>query len=178
MDLFNVPFLLQYTEKRFVQKVKDSHPLPVPQQLWQSVRSNDKKSVYWLIVVHEADINVVYNQPSQSTSPTNAAAAAARSQEQAANLDDNFETLQHASFDKNSCSSLNSLADSEDQFTDESLDGCSPLHLACQTADLGMVELLLQYGANINACDSRAQTPLHHCILRSRLAIAKLLVTR
>lgn len=170
-------FCLQYTEKRFVQKVKDNLPLPsVAQQLWQSVRSNDKKSVYRLIVVCEADVNAIYSQSLPSTSLTNAM----RSQDQQPNLDDNFESsLTRASFDKASSSSLNSLGgDGEDQFMDESLDGCSLLHLACQTADLGMVELLLQHGANINTCDLRAQTPLHHSILRGRLAIAKLLLTR
>ncbi|KAM7483507.1 hypothetical protein LguiB_008090 [Lonicera macranthoides] len=167
----------KYTEKRFVQKVKDNLPLPsVAQQLWQSVRSNDKKSVYRLIVVCEADVNAIYVQALPSTSLTNAM----WSQDPQSNLDDNFESgLTRASFDKASSSSLNSLGgDSEDQFMDESLDGCSLLHLACHTADLGMVELLLQHGANINTCDSRAQTPLHHSILRGRLAIAKLLLTR
>ncbi|PWA74559.1 ADP-ribosylation factor GTPase-activating protein AGD3 [Artemisia annua] len=31
----------------------------------------------------------------------------------------------------------------------EEFDGCTLLHLACETADVGMIELLLQYGAII-----------------------------
>ncbi|KAG6651414.1 hypothetical protein CIPAW_06G108900 [Carya illinoinensis] len=45
-------------------------------------------------------------------------------------------------------------------------------------ADIGMIELLLQYGANINATDCRGQTPLHHCICRGRTTYVKLLLTR
>ncbi|GJS33340.1 ADP-ribosylation factor GTPase-activating protein AGD3-like protein [Tanacetum coccineum] len=66
----------------------------------------------------------------------------------------------------------------DDPLTNESLDGCSLLHVACQTADCSMVELLLQHGSNINASDSKGQTPLHHSIIRGRLAIAKLLLNK
>ncbi|KAI9114471.1 hypothetical protein K1719_014699 [Acacia pycnantha] len=48
----------------------------------------------------------------------------------------------------------------------------------CLTADSTMVELLLQYGADINAPDSRGQTPLHCCITNGKSATAKLLVAR
>ncbi|KAJ8772473.1 hypothetical protein K2173_027650 [Erythroxylum novogranatense] len=50
--------------------------------------------------------------------------------------------------------------------------------LACLTADIGMVELLLQYGANINACDSKGRTPLHYCIISRRSGMAKWLLMR
>lgn len=63
--------------------------------------------------------------------------------------------------------------------TDQGIsEGCSLLHLACQTADIGMVELLLQYGANINVLDSNGRTPLHYCIMRGKSAIAKMLLMR
>ncbi|KAL7241352.1 hypothetical protein ACSBR2_006882 [Camellia fascicularis] len=60
----------------------------------------------------------------------------------------------------------------------EDLQGCSLLHLACETADIGMLELLLQYGANINASDLRGQTPLHRCILGGKATFVKLLLSR
>ncbi|CAI9278135.1 unnamed protein product [Lactuca saligna] len=60
----------------------------------------------------------------------------------------------------------------------DEFEGCTLLHLACETADIGMIELLLQYGANVNVPDSRGQTPLHHCILRGKSAFARLLLTR
>ncbi|XP_059285469.1 ADP-ribosylation factor GTPase-activating protein AGD3-like isoform X1 [Lycium ferocissimum] len=136
----------KYAEKSFVHKVADSrHLLSVAHQLWEGVRKNDKKTVYRLIVVYQADVNAGYGQ---------------------------------ASLGSDCSSSLNPQSGSEDRSSDEFLDGCSLLHLACQTADIGMVELLLQHGANINACDSRGQIPLHHSFLRGRTEIAKLLLSR
>jgi len=61
---------------------------------------------------------------------------------------------------------------------DDYVEGLSLLHLACRVADLGMVELLLQYGANVNSTDSRGRTPLHHCIMKGRHLYAKLLLSR
>ncbi|OMO52361.1 Arf GTPase activating protein [Corchorus olitorius] len=72
---------------------------------------------------------------------------------------------------------FNSLHVTEDQ-TDEFSDGCSLLHLACLTTDIDMVELLLQYGANINASDSKGRGPLHLCVFSRKPAIAKLLLAR
>ncbi|XP_051122073.1 ADP-ribosylation factor GTPase-activating protein AGD3-like isoform X2 [Andrographis paniculata] len=60
----------------------------------------------------------------------------------------------------------------------EDLYRCSLLHLACETADIGMIELLLQYGPNINATDSWLQTPLHRCSMKGKSASAKLLLMR
>lgn len=61
---------------------------------------------------------------------------------------------------------------------DDGEEGFSLLHLACQTADLGMAELLLQYGANVNAPDPKGQTPLHHCVLEGKNDLAKLFLSR
>ncbi|OIT04663.1 PREDICTED: ADP-ribosylation factor GTPase-activating protein AGD3-like isoform X1 [Nicotiana attenuata] len=136
----------KYAEKRFIHKVRDTtHLLSVAEQLWEGVRANDKKAVYRLIVVYQADVNAVHGEASPGSDCS---------------------------------SSFNPQSESEEHCIDEFLDGCSLLHLACQTADIGMVELLLQHGANINACDSRGQTPLHHSVMRGRTAIAKLLLAR
>ncbi|KAL3650645.1 ADP-ribosylation factor GTPase-activating protein agd4 [Castilleja foliolosa] len=61
---------------------------------------------------------------------------------------------------------------------EQSLEGCSLLHLACQSGSLVMLELLLQLGANINKCDLHGRTPLQHCILRSNNQMAKFLLRR
>ncbi|KAE8711868.1 ADP-ribosylation factor GTPase-activating protein AGD1 [Hibiscus syriacus] len=74
--------------------------------------------------------------------------------------------------------SSSSLNERGDQIEKERCDGCSLLHLACLNTDIGMVELLLQYGANVNASDSRGQVPLHLCIVGRNFAIAKLLISR
>ncbi|XP_075107554.1 ADP-ribosylation factor GTPase-activating protein AGD1 isoform X1 [Nicotiana tabacum] len=136
----------KYAEKRFIHKVRDTtHLLSVAEQLWEGVRANDKKAVYRLIVVYQADVNAVHGEASPGSDCS---------------------------------SSFNPQSENEEHCIDEFLDGCSLLHLACQTADISMVELLLQHGANINACDSRGQTPLHHSVMRGRTAIAKLLLAR
>ncbi|KAJ6341386.1 hypothetical protein OIU78_009538 [Salix suchowensis] len=142
----------KYAEKAFVRKPRDhQNTQSVAQQIWEAVRANDKKAVYRLIVNHEAD-----------SWPTLTIALA----------------TQHGnSLDRSSTSSLNFPGTTEGQAL-EDLDGRTLLHLACETADVGMLELLLQYGANINSTDSGGQTPLHRCILRGRAAFAKMLLAR
>ncbi|KAF3634355.1 hypothetical protein FXO38_25173 [Capsicum annuum] len=99
------------------------------EQLWEGVRANDKKVVYHLIVVYQADVNAVHEE---EESPSN-----------------------------DSSISFNPQSENEQRCIDEFLDGCSLLHLAFQTVDIDMVELLLQHGANINACDSRGNIEEH-----------------
>ena len=144
------------------------------QQIWEAVRANDKKAVYRLIVHHEADVSAVYEQASCSSSLTLAKAMLLQEQTNPEQLS-SYSTGN--SLDRSSTSSLN-FAGSSEGLTLEDLDGCTLLHLACETADIGMLELLLQYGANINSTDSRGQTPLHRCILRGRPFLAKLLLSR
>ncbi|CAI9113739.1 OLC1v1014405C1 [Oldenlandia corymbosa var. corymbosa] len=160
----------KYAEKRFVQKVKEGqHLLSVTEQMWESVRINDKKSVYRLLVVCEGDVNAIPGQGSPGTPLTLARAFRMQGHVSPNRSGD--------SGDGDSVRSVNQGSTSKNQPVDE-LDGCSLLHLACQTADVGMVELLLQHGANINVSDSRGRTPLHHAIIRGRTAIAKLLLNR
>ncbi|KAI4357074.1 hypothetical protein L6164_001045 [Bauhinia variegata] len=54
--------------------------------------------------------------------------------------------------------------------------GCTLLHLACQSGSTLMVELLLQFGADVNFCDFRGRTPLHHCISSAKNSLAKFLL--
>ncbi|XP_035542461.1 ADP-ribosylation factor GTPase-activating protein AGD3-like [Juglans regia] len=144
----------KYAEKLFVRKSKDKqYPHLVAQQIWEGVRANDKKAVYRHIVNSEADVNVAYKQTSCESS------------------------LAGDSMERSFTSSTN-LAGTSEALSLEDLDGCTLLHLACETADIGMIELLLQYGANVNATDCRGQTPLHHCIRRGRTTYVKLLLTR
>ncbi|KAK9277441.1 hypothetical protein L1049_006984 [Liquidambar formosana] len=166
----------KYAEKLFVRKPKDNqYPRSVAQLIWEGVRMNDKKAVYRHIVNSEADVNSVYEQASCSSLTL---AKVMLLQEQTS-LDHCSSCLSVDLSDKSTASSLNLAGTtmSEGQII-EDLDGCSLLHLACETADIGMLELLLQYGANINFSDSRGQTPLHRCILRGRAAFAKVLLTR
>lgn len=58
------------------------------------------------------------------------------------------------------------------------LQGCSLLQLACRRGNPVMVELLLQFGAEINFQDFHGRTPVHHCISLGHNALAKLLLKR
>ncbi|KAI3785930.1 hypothetical protein L1987_45056 [Smallanthus sonchifolius] len=165
----------KYAERRFIQKVKDpGHLILLEQQLWENVRANDKKAVYILIIICEADVNAAHGHASYKSSSV----ARIMHFEDQSNSEHEFDYLKDYSTDNSSRSSLTSIREVDDPLTNESLNGCSLLHLACQTADCAMVELLLQHGASINASDSNGQTPLHHSIIRGRLAIARLLLSR
>ena len=171
--ILNTFLHLQYAEKRFVFRNKNhERAINVSHKIWNAVESNDKHAVYGLIVCFDADVNTTYEEgtltnevvepelisSSGSSSPKNSHSSTDVVYE---NIIPN---LEKASL------SISTL--------DLSKYGWTLLHLACYGDDLGMIELLLQYGSHINACDSLGRTPLHHCILHRRNTIAKLLLTR
>ncbi|KAL8140141.1 hypothetical protein V2J09_006162 [Rumex salicifolius] len=142
----------KYSEKVYARKMKGNPQLfSVSEQMWESVRNNNKRSVYRLLVSSRADVNAIHSQASSILSSNKP-------------LQENI---------------LGSSSGKKQQPNQESSHyDCSLLHLACQTADIGMIELLLQYGAKINAIDSRGHTPLHHSIMKGKPEIAKVLLTR
>ncbi|KAJ0974596.1 hypothetical protein J5N97_016561 [Dioscorea zingiberensis] len=171
---------MKYAEKAFVRKPKpEQSQLLVAQQIWDSVQANNKKAVYDLIVASNANVNVIYGQTSFVSSLTLAKAMLLR--EQPSTLLDQssscFAGDSHLkSSDSSSPSSLSANVDRSE--IGEIIEGLTLLHLACQTADVGMVELLLQYGANVNATDLKGRTPLHHSIVKGRSVVTKLLLSR
>lgn len=163
----------KYAEKIFVRKPKDNqYRLLVAQQIWEAVRANDKKAVYRYIVHSDIDVNAVYEQTG-SNSLTLAKVMLLQEQTSL----DRSSSLAGNALDWSSNNHLSSVGAKEGQAMDN-LDGCTLLHLACETGDIGMLELLLQYGANVNATDSRGQTPLHRCILKGKSILARLLLSR
>ncbi|XP_047156429.1 ADP-ribosylation factor GTPase-activating protein AGD1-like [Vigna umbellata] len=139
----------KYCEKIFIPRITESHPIhSLAQQLQESICANDKKAVYRLIVKSNVDVNAIRCQ--------------------ALSGDD----LDMAS------SNSNIASQSENQVVEDVKDGSSALHLACLNSDIGMVELLLQLGADINASDSRGRTPLHCSIIGGKNAAAKVLISR
>ncbi|KAH9705638.1 ADP-ribosylation factor GTPase-activating protein AGD1 [Citrus sinensis] len=165
----------KYAEKIFVHKRKDHHHLlSVAQQLWESVRDNDKKAVYRHIICSEPNVNAIHGQASYGK---RLPLATVMEMEEHERDDKKIDCFDGDTLD-DPLSYLNSMHRSGDELIEEASDGCSLLHLACLNADIGMVELLLQYGAKINVSDSRGRTPLHHCIISRKPAIAKLLLAR
>ncbi|XP_049360677.1 ADP-ribosylation factor GTPase-activating protein AGD3 isoform X1 [Solanum verrucosum] len=151
----------KYADKSFVRRTKDGHT--AAQMMWEAVRANDKKAVYRLIVSSEADVNALYKQVVSNSSLTLAKVM----------------LLQEQPYTDQSSTCLEmDLASPSERLIVGDFDGCSLLHLACETADLGMLELLMQYSANVNSSDSSGQTPLHWCIIRGKAAFAKLLLAR
>ncbi|MQL96056.1 hypothetical protein Taro_028720 [Colocasia esculenta] len=169
----------KYAEKAFVRKMEPDQNTCINQQMWDSVHKNDKKAVYHHIVASGADVNAVYTRASFDTSLTLQKVMLLQGQPDT--VLDNVsclsvgDSLNKASATTSSCSVITREHTSE---SDEHLEGLSLLHLACHTADIGMIELLLQYGAHTNATDMKGQTPLHHCILKGKSEHAKLLLSR
>lgn len=165
----------KYEEKVFV-RVKNSsqHAFPVSHQMWESVCANNKRAVYQLIVCSGADVNAVHQQGASTKSLI---------LPRVRNLDEtplvrDFDSVRSGSAERATSKSLSSLNHGNNLFREGHPDGCSLLHIACQFADIGMVELLLQYGADVNAIDSKGQTPLHYCITVQKSDIAKVLLIR
>ncbi|KAE8802191.1 ADP-ribosylation factor GTPase-activating protein AGD3 [Hordeum vulgare] len=168
----------KYAEKDFVRK-HSMDETQLAQQMWDHVSSNNKMEVYSLIVRSNADVNLTYGQTSFSSALT--LGKALLLQEQPSSPSNGSSRC----FDRGTVEKISprsSLSPASTSARTDELDGCaeglSLLHLACRVADIGMVELLLQYGASVNCTDSRGRTPLHHSILKGRRVHAKLLLSR
>ncbi|XP_010444033.1 PREDICTED: ADP-ribosylation factor GTPase-activating protein AGD1 isoform X1 [Camelina sativa] len=166
----------KYSERIFVRKAIDSqHFQALFQEIWENVRANDKKSVYRHIVCSEADVNALRGQASYTVSMPLAKMMQLEAKEET--LEAKFKSIEKE-FQENPEGYSQSSRTGESMVREETSNDCSLLHLACLSGDIGMVELLLQYGAKINATDSKGRTPLHHCIISRRYAIARLLLMR
>lgn len=168
---------MQYADKEFVRR-SSIDEIHVAQQMWDNVTVNDKKGVYSLIVTSHANVNLIYGQMASGLFLN---LGKALLQEQPASPPDGSPRF----FDCNSQEKVSpkeplspaSTSSHVDEL-DDRYEGFSLLHLACRVADVGMVELLLQYGASVNVSDAKGRTALHHCILKGRHLHAKLLLSR
>ncbi|KAI4386345.1 hypothetical protein MLD38_004283 [Melastoma candidum] len=159
----------KYAEKLFLRKPKENvHPQAVAQQIWDAVLANDKKALYRCIVSSETDINSTFEQASSSSSLTLAKMML---------MQETTSRTHTSSLERSSLGSSNYGSASEFPVMDYA-DGCTLLHLASETSDIGMLELLLQYGANVNAVDSRGDMPLHCSIVKGKPLNAKMLLSR
>lgn len=156
--------LFQYVEKLLVAKDKSVTGTPsLGLSIWQAVKSSNIREVYRLIVMSDLNIiNITFDEVFHVDLHHHA-----QDPEFASHL---IENKQH---DPASCKRIK---DSNEP--GNCLQGCSLLHLACYCGDPLMLELLLQFGADINLCDFHGRTPLHHCISSRNTSLAKFLLRR
>ncbi|CAO2207422.1 unnamed protein product [Urochloa humidicola] len=167
----------KYVAKEFVRDYSTDES-QLAQHMWNSVAANDKKSAYSLIVRSHANVNLVWGDvPSTSCLTLGKALQLDQPASTPSGSPRFFDCNSHDKiYPREPLSPASTSSHTDDM--EDSCEGLSLLHLACRVADVGMVELLLQYGSSVNMTDSRGRTPLHHCILKGRHQHAKLLLSR
>ncbi|CAO2192282.1 unnamed protein product [Urochloa humidicola] len=167
----------KYIDKEFIRNYSMDES-QLAQQMWNSVATNDKKSAYSLIVRSHANVNLVWGDvPSTSCLTLGKALQLDQPASTPSGSPRFFDCNSHDKiYPREPLSPASTSSHTDDM--EDSCEGLSLLHLACRVADVGMVELLLQYGSSVNMTDSRGRTPLHHCILKGRHQHAKLLLSR
>ncbi|XP_041011024.1 ADP-ribosylation factor GTPase-activating protein AGD2-like isoform X5 [Juglans microcarpa x Juglans regia] len=152
----------KYVERLLVVREVGASGIPShASKIWQAVKSNNLQEVYRLIVTSEKSIikttfddvdgvDICHHVDVQDS-----------------------ETMQKRQYDPAVCERINHSNEAGN-----CLQGCSLLHLACNTGNPLMLELLLQFGADINMRDFHGRTPLHHCISSGNNQLARLLLRR
>ncbi|CAF1724205.1 unnamed protein product [Brassica napus] len=149
----------KYLEKALVIKDERETNLTASTRIWEAVQSKNIREIYRLIVT--ADVNVINTKFDDITSVD----------AYHHHVDTQDEVKKR--HDPNACQRIKDSNDSRN-----CLQGCSLLHVACQSGDPVLLELLLQFGADINMRDYHGRTPLHHCIASGNNAFAKVLLRR
>ncbi|KAG4985053.1 hypothetical protein JHK86_032744 [Glycine max] len=142
----------KYVEKSLIIREEDIPENPsVSIRIWQAVQAVNVREVYRLIATSTSNlINTKYYDEAHH-------AADAKGH-------------QHG---PEACLKVEETTETERCFR-----GWSLLHLACHSGSALMVELLLQFGADVNMCDYHERTPLHHCITSGKNQLAKFLLRR
>ncbi|KAL8267167.1 hypothetical protein R6Q59_004511 [Mikania micrantha] len=155
--------IAKYVEKRLVSEQETTTSTPYGTRIWEAVKSNNIREVYRLIATSKTNIiNTTYDEVAGA---------------------DLFHNLhEHDSFKGSKSGEKNdplSCKKMKDPSKPEScLQGCTLLHLACNLGYQVMLELLLQFGADINRSDYHGRTPLHHCIFSGNNKLAKYMIKR
>lgn len=157
--------LIQYIEKLLVRKEATVADIPSANSIWEAVKSNNLREVYRLVVKSDASIiNSTYDE---------LVGVDLHHTIDAQESEIGFQPVERKDNDPSACTRIKDSSSPND-----CLQGCSLLHLACHMNNQVMLELLLQFGADINMQDFHGRTPLHHCISRGNNKLAKFLLRR
>ncbi|XP_057962902.1 ADP-ribosylation factor GTPase-activating protein AGD4-like isoform X2 [Malania oleifera] len=141
----------KYVEKLLVRKPGTISEIPSHSRIWEVVEANNLREVYRLIVTLGMNtINIAYDE---------AVGVNMYHHVEASDSQSGCHSAERKQHDPATCQRIKDSNDPK-----SCLQGCSLLHLACHHGDPVMLELLLQFGANINMRDFHGRTPLHHCI--------------
>ncbi|XP_040374009.1 ADP-ribosylation factor GTPase-activating protein AGD4 isoform X2 [Rosa chinensis] len=157
-----------YIQAKYVEKVMVIRDVAVPflaASIWEAVKTSNLQEVYRLIVI--SDMNIV------DTTYDDVVGDDLYHHVDAQDSELSFPLIESKQHDPAACERIKT---SNDQ--GNCLQGCSLLHLACHSGNAMMLELLLQFGANINRRDFHGRTPLHHCICSGNNSLAKFLLRR
>ncbi|XP_076890544.1 ADP-ribosylation factor GTPase-activating protein AGD4-like isoform X2 [Bidens hawaiensis] len=148
--------IAKYVEKRLISQQETATSTPYTTRIWEAVKSNNIREVYRLIATSTTNIiNTTYDEVT------------------GADMFHEHDSSKRSKSDPLSCKKM------EDPSKPEScLQGCTLLHLACNLGYQVMLELLLQFGADINRSDYHGRTPLHHCIFSGNNKLAKYMIRR
>ncbi|THU73401.1 hypothetical protein C4D60_Mb04t22450 [Musa balbisiana] len=153
----------KYVGKSLIVRETSQSELPlVTVRIWEAIKTNNVQIAYRLFVASDAFPNTIYDEVNSelyhiSDTPVNK----------------NNGSTERKQFDPALCQKIKDSGEPE-----SCLDGCSLLHIACHVGDPVMLELLLQFGADINFQDFHGRTPLHHCICTKNNSLAKYLIRR
>ncbi|XP_078161466.1 ADP-ribosylation factor GTPase-activating protein AGD4-like isoform X1 [Carex rostrata] len=140
----------KYADRSFLIQETDESFI----NLWEAIKSNDIKETYRLLIKSSINPNIRYDDIISNNMFHIFEMPGSKSREYRQN-------------DLSNCQNIM-----------ECFQGCSLLHFACQTGNTTMAELLLQFGADINAQDFHGRTALHHSALIEKDDLAKYLLKR
>ncbi|PON55872.1 Arf GTPase activating protein [Trema orientale] len=161
----------KYIQAKYVEKlwvIRDESVAAMPARatsIWEAVKSNNLQEVYRLIVMSDVNItNTTFDDVFHVDSYHHV---------EAQDSNCSHDTVKRRYIDPTACDRMKNSNE-----PGNCLQCCSLLHLACHSGDLLMIELLLQFGADINLRDFHGRTPLHHCISSGKNSLAKFLLRR
>ncbi|KAI4385824.1 hypothetical protein MLD38_003817 [Melastoma candidum] len=150
---------MKYVGKVFIDKFTEESGVPALSCIWQAITGNDLREVYRRLAMTDKSILDADSDDIISNCGL---------------IHGNDEVLlEVCRSDPSNCP-----VTKDPKEPTKCLRGCSLLHLACHEGNPVMLELLLQFGADINKQDTHRRTPLHHCVAMGNNSLAKFLLRR